>query len=173
MSPKFSKIRRVERDPIFVALGRCIRRRRVELGMTQGTLSTLATSFRNRVSLFECGHTQMPLSTLRRYAAALQMPVADLMRAAEEELRWMERGGAAAPLVLPVLPESMKAPRRNIMSKLDERGAAKVIAQIAALVPTRVIAADTGLSPQQIIRIKLGRSWAHLPRPWLQPEAAE
>ena len=64
-------------------LGRVLRDRRVQLGLSQTRLGRLTQTDRTRVSKLEAGAFNVTLRTLGRFAAALDCLPSDLLRLAE------------------------------------------------------------------------------------------
>ena len=69
----------------YQALGIVIRRIRNGRGLSQEVLSGFATIPRSHLSMIECATMQPTLDTLHKIAQALDMPLSELIRLAEEE----------------------------------------------------------------------------------------
>lgn len=69
----------------YQALGIVIRRIRKSHGLTQEVLSGFATIPRSHLSMIECATMQPTLDTLSKIVDALDMPLSELIRLAEEE----------------------------------------------------------------------------------------
>lgn len=71
----------------YQTLGMIIRQVRKKRGLTQEVLSGFATIPRSHLSMIECATMQPTLDTLYKIAQALDMPLSELIRLAEEESR--------------------------------------------------------------------------------------
>lgn len=70
-------------DPALDALGAEVRRRRIELGLTQDVLGERAGIHRNYVGMLERGERNATVLTLLRVAKALGVPASSLLEAAQ------------------------------------------------------------------------------------------
>lgn len=72
------------RNNVFlIALGDAVRNRRVDLLLTQQALADIAGLHRTHVTDIEAGHRNLAMLTLLRIAKALDLPLSELIRAAE------------------------------------------------------------------------------------------
>ncbi|MBQ2990405.1 MAG: helix-turn-helix transcriptional regulator [Clostridia bacterium] len=71
----------------YQALGRAIKELRKSRSLTQEVLSGLAAIPRSHLSMIECASMQPTLDTLFKIAQALEIPVSELLRLQEEEVR--------------------------------------------------------------------------------------
>ncbi len=94
----------MDKGQIYDALGSAIRARREKLEMTQGNLADLVDMSRASVTNIELGRQSVLVDQLYKFAAALRIPVHDLLpaesklpkRSTEEQLApdaaaWIER----------------------------------------------------------------------------------
>ncbi|MEJ7786058.1 MAG: helix-turn-helix transcriptional regulator [Solirubrobacteraceae bacterium] len=70
-------------DPALDALGAEVRRRRIELGLTQDVLGERAGIHRNYVGMLERGERNATVLTLLRVAGGLGVPASSLLEAAQ------------------------------------------------------------------------------------------
>lgn len=70
-------------DPALDALGAEVRRRRIELGLTQDVLGERAGIHRNYIGMLERGERNATVLTLLRVAEGLGVPAASLLEAAQ------------------------------------------------------------------------------------------
>lgn len=70
-------------DPALDALGAEVRRRRIELGLTQDELGERASIHRNYIGMLERGERNATVLTLLRVAAGLGVPASSLLEAAQ------------------------------------------------------------------------------------------
>jgi putative transcriptional regulator len=89
------------------ALGRAILQLRDERGMTQAALARAADTDNTRISHLENGRTNPAWGTVRRIAAALDVPVSELAALAEEL-----EGEAAKPKARATGPRGRRGPSR-------------------------------------------------------------
>lgn len=71
-------------DHIYGVLGRRLRERRRLLGMTQRHIGARCGLTFQQIQKYEAGLTAMPVARLMALAAALQVPVTDLIAGLEE-----------------------------------------------------------------------------------------
>jgi DNA-binding Xre family transcriptional regulator len=159
-------------DPLYEALGRCIRRRRLGREMTQAWLAHAVRIHIRRVSLYENGHVVMPTHVLRRIAAVLHCQLSDLLREAEVELAAMAAAGRDVSVKLAADPMRRGPRRARADGRLTEPDVVGIIAEIAAGRTGTAIARERDISPTQVSRIKHSRCWPRVPRPWLQRKEA-
>ena len=69
-----------KRDPIAIALGRSVRKRREAKDLTQETLAELAGLDRTYISAVERGGRNLSLSSIARLAKALGASISELTR---------------------------------------------------------------------------------------------
>jgi len=69
-----------KRNPVFVAFGQNVRKRREERGFTQETLAERADLDRTYISDIERGARNLSLSSMLRIAKALETTVSELTR---------------------------------------------------------------------------------------------
>lgn len=70
-------------DPALDALGAEVRRRRIELGLTQDELGERASIHRNYIGMLERGERNATVLTLLRVAAGLGVRASSLLEAAQ------------------------------------------------------------------------------------------
>lgn len=70
-------------DPFLIAFGEVIRNRRIDLLMTQEALAHSADLHRTYITEVEAGHRNLATLTLLRIAAALDLPLSELIHSAE------------------------------------------------------------------------------------------
>jgi transcriptional regulator with XRE-family HTH domain len=76
-------VRMTDPDPFLLALGRALRRRRRELGVTHETVSLSSGRHPKYLGPIERGEHNVGVLTLRAYARALGMELSELIREAE------------------------------------------------------------------------------------------
>ena len=84
-----------EKKPINIEIGRYVKQRREEAGMTQETFAELVGLGVKHVSAIECGAVGLSLSTLRRMSIVLSVPADMLLFGPPDEV---ERQGRASEL---------------------------------------------------------------------------
>lgn len=73
------------KTPPNIALGLVLRKRRIELKLTQEELSLEADLQRNYISLMELGQNQPTITTIFKLAHALEIRPSELIRLVEDE----------------------------------------------------------------------------------------
>ena len=77
----------VSPDAIQLAIGHAIRRRRVEAGISQDALASRVGLHRTYVGSVERGERNVSIVNLARLAAALGLPLSELIALAEVEVK--------------------------------------------------------------------------------------
>ncbi len=73
-----------EKDPICLAFGRCVRRYRNSLGLSQEALADVANVHRTYIGGIERGERNPTLTMIHRIASALGVPPTNLLEGREE-----------------------------------------------------------------------------------------
>ena len=80
--------------PLQVALGRAVKARRAELGLTQEQVALRGDLQQRWISNVETGKRDLRYSSLRRLAPLLELTTAQLMDRAEASERDLQAGGS-------------------------------------------------------------------------------
>ncbi len=78
-------------DRLVVALGEILQERRNKLGLSQNELARASDFHRSYISDVERGYRNISLKNLSRLAAALEIPISNLLALAEQKVELLHQ----------------------------------------------------------------------------------